>query len=381
MLTSISSTNSIINSSHGQATSVPASNSGISNTLAGDMRAGADQTTPIPAPKTLSDYLIKGAKVALTIIISPFVFIMCAVSYVVAYLKLNIETLINRYKHYKKYHPGNKLCQPFGMINEKRQICNDLANCCRTIISSINRLRNDPIYRAVFNKLISNETSAETREVIQRLENEVNQRYEALKAFIMDMYKNPEIRSQYRQGHSELNALCEAFSQSTTSLMNSIESAAGDHINIPRAETVKAGETVTLSEKVASYQNWFSKRLVAYRNNEICPHCCPLSVSHFAEILPYSLRAILFTLHKLVYYPFLAAVGAYRTGEMVLSWIWGTNTPINYFPWHPGESHRFPFSTSEHKGMEGIWPDTSHALAATAAGANSHIPSLIPTST
>ncbi len=379
MLTSMRSTNLVSPSHHGQVISIPVSNTGTSNTLVGEMTTGTNHTTPTPAPKTLSDYLITAAKAALTLFISPFVFIMCAISYVVAYIKLNIETLINRYKHYKKYHPGNKLCQPFGTLHEKRRICNDLANCCGTIISSIDRLNNDTLYRTVFNKLISNDIPLDTRETIQRLEDEVNQRYEDLQAFIMDMYRRPETRNQYRQGHSELNTLCEAFSQSITSLMHSIESTPGGHINIPRAATIRSGEAVTLSEKLTSCRTWFSRRLVAYQNNEICPHCCPLSVSSYAESLPYSVRAVLFTLHKLAYYPLLAAMGAYRTGEMVLSWIWGTEKPINYFPWHPGAPHRFPFSTREHTGMEGIWPNPHEAFGATAAGETRNLPLIVPT--
>ncbi|GAA4651410.1 hypothetical protein GCM10023116_36940 [Kistimonas scapharcae] len=321
--------------------------------------------------KKLLEYTIIVLKAVATILILP---VVCILSIPVAYIKINVETLINRYKHYKKYHPGTQLFRPQATRYAKNRICEQLQNHYNYIIEFFDTC----LYtKNKLEKCLPSRIAADTAEEIANCEKTLDDIMNRIKSLMIDLHRNQRVREQLPKNYTELNESLNAFHNSLDELLQIISKIPAESATTENA--VETNRKVSLRVKINVYYRWFSNRYSAFDRYKICPHCCDNSVSPTAEQLPYSLRSLLFTLHKLPYYPIVApAMGVYRSAQMVLSLIWGTSRPINYFPWHPGEAHRFPFSTPEHKGMEGIYSDPVEALGWTRARAPLETPYLVP---
>ena len=188
-------------------------------------------------------------------------------------------------------------------------------------------------------------------EQLNTIKIELNKRIERLDKAFFDLYKEKELREMRPKENKKIEELLDQISETYSQLEQAVSVIPEDQFKSETSENDNR-----LKELFAS-RNRFSRYEKSYKRKNICPHCCPLCVSFVGELMPYSWRAFLFTLNASLYFPFLSFVGAYRTAEMVLSEIWGTRKPVNYFPWHSGEAHRFPFSTSTRKGIEALEPE------------------------
>ncbi|WP_211830174.1 hypothetical protein [Kistimonas asteriae] len=301
---------------------------------------------PSSTLKKLKEYSIIALKIVVTIIILP---IACALSIPAAFLRLIVETCKNRYKHYKKYHPGTHCINPIATYRNKKKICAELKAYCNHITPKLNKLISSESTKKMMKPLVDS-IKPDTYEQLNTIKINLNERIERLHEAFFDLYKEKELREISPEENKEIEGLLDQISETYSQLEQVVSAIPEDQFESGTSENDN------LLTKLFASRNRFSRYAKLYQRNIICPHCCPLCVSSVGELMPYSWRAFLFTLNTSLYFPCLSFVGAYRTAEMVLSEIWGTRKPVNYFPWHPGKAHRFPFSTSERTGIEALAP-------------------------
>ena len=299
-----------------------------------------------PILRKLKDYSIIALKIVATIIILP---IACTLSIPVGFIQLIIATFKNRYMHYKKYHPGTHCLNPIATYRNKKKICAELKAYCNHISPKLQELITSDSSKKMMRPL-RDSIDPDTYKNINTIKESLNNRLRRLHHAFIDLYKEKELREMSPDENKKIEELLAHVSETFSQLEQAVSAIPDDQFEkeIDKKETV-------LTELINS-RNRFSRYTNLYQKNILCPYCCPLCVFTVGELTPYFWRAFLFTLNASLYFPCLSLVGAYRTAEIVLSAIWDTRKPVNYFPWRPGEAHRFPFSTSERTGIEALEP-------------------------
>lgn len=297
---------------------------------------------PSSVRKKLREYSIIVLKLIATIIIVPPA---CALSVPITLVRLPFETFKNRYLHYRKYHPGTHCLNPAATRRNKEKTCAELKAYCDHIAKNLNKLAESEMTWGTI-KISRDPVDADIRNELHILELDLKTKIRQLRRGFLDLYKEEGLRETKPEKNEKTEELLRQVSAAHARLGRVILAIPDDK----RGNTSRVG--ATLANELSTLHRWSQ----LYQQNIICPHCCPMCVSATAEIMPNSCRAFLFTLKSTLSFPFLLLVGAYRTAELVLFRIWGIGKPMNYFPWHPGEAHRFPFSTSKHKGVEALMP-------------------------
>ena len=297
---------------------------------------------PSSVRKKLREYSIIVLKLIATFIILPPA---CALSVPVTLVRLSFETFKNRYLHYRKYHPGTHCLNPTATRRNKEKTCAELKAYCDHIAKNLNKLAESEMIWGTI-KISRDPVDADIRNELHILELDFKTKIRQLHHGFLDLYKEKGLRETTPEKNEKTEELLHQVSAAHTRLGQAI-------LVVPenkRENTPRVG--ATLANELSTLHRWSQ----LYQQNIICPHCCPMCTSTAAEIMPNSCRAFLYTLKSAPSFPLLLIVGVYRTAELILSSVWGIKKPINYFPWHPGEAHRFPFSTGEHKGVEALMP-------------------------
>ncbi|MCK5895105.1 MAG: hypothetical protein KAG53_12075 [Endozoicomonadaceae bacterium] len=328
-----------------------------------------------------------------SIITLPILLVVCTLSIPVAFIKINIDTLINRYKHYKRYHPGTLLFRSNKTLVEKKMICRRMTmyhdsflcnflsivkgvTLSKSQVSvsdadSVTRWhaeyskKNNTLKNAQLHIQLPHKISVADAENIKHHEAIMDHAIDDIKKFMIDLYSDHNARNKAPEDNEKLIELQDKFSDSLEELIKIIPNIVEEKINAKNAVTTK--KDVNIVGKLNIYLQSFIKNHQRFSKNKICSHCCNKSVSDRAEVIPYFLRSSLFTLIKLPYFIFVAPImGVMRSATMTLSFIWGerygVSRPVNYFPWHLGELHRFPFTTPIYKGLQGMHPETDSFL-------------------
>ena len=305
----------------------------------------ADSESHIPktqftALKKLKEYTIVALKVIATIIILPAA---CVLSIPAAFIRLQIEIFINRRKHYNKYHPCTHSFNHEATLRDKKKICAELRKYCDYIIPKLSKLI-DPENISKTNRALIDSTNPGIRNQLHQLKSNLDEKAHQLHRAYVNLYRNKELREIEPEKNKKI-----------ADLLNQISEA---HGQLDQACSLipenQFGKATYKNDKLVTELDFLRDLSRQYQQDIICPYCCPICSSDVAETTPHFLRAFSFVLPLTPYLTCLSFIGAHRTAELVLFKIWGTEKPINYFPWHPGAAHRFPFATSERKGIEAL---------------------------
>lgn len=296
--------------------------------------------TQFTALKKLKEYTIIALKVIATIIILPAA---CVLSIPVAFIRLHIEIFINRCKHYNKYHQCTHSFNPEATLRDKKKICAELKTYCDYIVPELSRLANLKNIGKT-NRVLADSIDPGTRNQLHQLRSNLNEKVRQLHRAYVNLYRNKELREIEPKKNKKIADLLNQISEAHSQLDQACSL-------IPENQF---GKATYKNDKLVTELNFLRDLSRQYQQDIICPHCCPICRSDVAETTPHFLRAFAFVLSLTPYLTCLSFIGARRTAELVLFKIWGTEKPINYFPWHPGAAHRFPFATSERKGIEAL---------------------------
>ncbi|WP_211829721.1 hypothetical protein [Kistimonas asteriae] len=376
--------------------------------------------------KHLCDYFIKAVivtcKVIVTIIVIPLAAIL---GFFAGFIRVIVETFINRYKHYQTYHPGETW-------EDKLRIIEQLKAYHIQIIEYFQSLKDKhsdsglTLWKEVTDPC--ERLTPPIRQQIIRHEENLANKFEALKAFIKTLYTSESSRSQAPEDNSELQRIQREFSEELSALLTLWRTLDGkvtffnpETNEVAATVTIKQGRPVsrtdtttpdddiepttspdfdkmaeqnqplprTIDSKFYIWNDWFADRLSDYegvpesqdpeqtpstatqnrpKTPLLCPACCGMCGTPFAESIPRGLRAFLFTfVHIIPMYSKgdcavectapASLIGAYRSVRLIVSLIWGLERPVNCFPWLPGKAHRYPCSDIRKKppGIEDIY--------------------------